>query len=408
MTKRTPGKLPAAAVSGALHLLALLQFFSHRGQYGLPTEWTRDFCLLVGLSFLLLVVIHIVPSLRARVAAAVVKIVAFLIVGVPFGAFLDIRYMLMFSLLLDASFGFAPPVATALSAAALGGSALFLVPMNAFSVPMASPRLLDWASFFFIGASLMLLLAFTHRLSAHDEENAARIGSLNEFISKLMSTSRDYLEYATRVERESTENERNRITQDLHDVVGQAFTNIYAMMDASLKHPPSGPAETGELHAWAKEQAQKGLNETRAILYQLRSIREKEPTGILAIKNLVDTFSYSTKVKVRVEWGNLPWEMGEVLDAVLYRLVQESLVNAFRHGNATEIQIHFWVGEDTLSVDIQDNGKGSPATKKGIGQESMESRVLAVGGVITFAGSSQGYNVHATFPKGLAVAGGHA
>jgi signal transduction histidine kinase len=406
MARRTPGKLLAAAVSGALHLLALLQFFAHRSQYGLPAEWTRDFCLLIGLSFLLLVVVHSVHSLRARVAAAVVKVVAFLIVGVPFGSFLDIRYMLMFSLLVDMSFGFTPPADIALSSAVLAGSIFFLLPMNAFSVSMPSPRLLDWASFFFIGASLTLLLSFTRRLSGRDGENAARIASLNEFITKLMSTSRDYLEYAARVERESTENERNRITQDLHDVVGQAFTNIFAMMDASLKHPPSSAAETGELHAWAKEQAQKGLNETRAILYQLRSIREKEPSGISAIKNLVDTFSFSTKVKVRVEWGNLPWETGEVLDAVLYRLVQESLVNAFRHGNATEIQIHFWVGEETLSVDIQDNGRGSLAAKKGIGQESMESRVLAAGGAITFAGSSQGYNVHATFPKVLVAAGG--
>jgi signal transduction histidine kinase len=406
MARKTPARLVAAAVSGALHLLALLQFFAHKDQYGLPPEWTRDFSLLLGLSLLLLVVIHGMPSLRVRVAAAVVKIVAFLIVGVPFGSFLDIRYILMFSLLLDMSFCFSPPADTILSSAVMAGSVVFLVPISAFSVSMASPRFLDWSSFFFIGASFMLLLSLARRLSERDTENTARIKSLNEFITKLLSTSRDYLEYAARVERESTENERNRITQDLHDVVGQAFTNIYAMMDASLKHPPSSPAETGELHTWAKEQAQKGLNETRAILYQLRSIREKDPSGIAAIKNLVDTFSYSTKVKVHVEWGNLPWETGKVLDEVLYRLVQESLVNAFRHGNASEIQIHFWVGEETLSVDIQDNGRGSLAVKKGIGQESMESRVLAAGGAITFAGSSQGYNVHATFPKILVAAGG--
>jgi signal transduction histidine kinase len=266
MARKTPARLVAAAVSGALHLLALLQFFAHKDQYGLPPEWTRDFSLLLGLSLLLLVVIHGMPSLRVRVAAAVVKIVAFLIVGVPFGAFLDIRYILMFSLLLDMSFCFSPPADTILSSAVMAGSVVFLVPISAFSVSMASPRFLDWSSFFFIGASFMLLLSLARRLSERDTENTARIKSLNEFITKLLSTSRDYLEYAARVERESTENERNRITQELHDVVGQAFTNIYAMMDASLKHPPSSPAETGELHTWAKEQAQKGLNETYAVL----------------------------------------------------------------------------------------------------------------------------------------------
>ena len=85
------------------------------------------------------------------------------------------------------------------------------------------------------------------------------------------------------------------------------------------------------------------------------------------------------------------------MDGVLYRLVQESLVNAFRHGNASEMPdpASGW-GEDTLSVDIQDNGRGSTAAKKGIGQESMEKPVKGAGGSVTFAAGGQGYTVHAT------------
>jgi len=401
MENRRAGRITVAVLSALLHPLALLMFIARRQGYGLPPDWSRDFSLLLGVSFLLFLVIHLSPSLRARVAAAVLKIVVFVIVGIPFGGFLDIRYMLLFSLLLDVNFRFPSRAAVALSAAALAGSVIFLLPMSAFSTALRAPPPIDWAAFFFIGTSLAVLLFYLRRVADRAEESGVRIGALNEIIAKLMSTSRDYLEYAARVERESTENERNRITQDLHDVVGQSFTNIYAMMDASLKHPPSGEQETVELHSWAKEQAQKGLKETRAILYQLRSIREKEPSGIPAIKNLVDTFSYATKVKVRVEWGNLPWEVGKELDGVLYRLVQESLVNAFRHGNASEIQIHFWVGEDTLSVDIQDNGRGSAAAKKGIGQESMENRVRGAGGSVSFLGGGPGYTVHATFPRQL-------
>ena len=401
MEKRKAGRILVAVLSALLHALALLVFATRRPGYGLPPDWSRDYYLLLGISFFLSATIHLSRSLRARVAAGTVKIVVFMIVGIPFGGFLDIRYMLLFSLLLDLNFRFPAGAAIVLSAVVLAGSVVFLLPMSVFSMPMPAPAPIDWATFFFIGASLAALLAHLRRVSDRNEESGARIGALNEIIAKLMSTSRDYLEYAARVERESTENERNRITQDLHDVVGQSFTNIYAMMDASLKHPPSGTQETVELHSWAKEQAQKGLNETRAILYQLRSIREKEPSGIPAIKNLVDTFSYATKVTVRVEWGNLPWEVGKEMDGVLYRLVQESLVNAFRHGNASEIQIHFWVGEDTLSVDIQDNGRGSTAAKKGIGQESMENRVKGAGGSVTFAAGGQGYTVHATFPRRL-------
>ncbi len=414
MKDAAAGKVLVPSISAVLHVLAFLQFTLHPGVYGLPAEWTRDYNLLLLVSFLLIPVIHAFSSPRARITVSVIRIIIFVVLGFPFGGFLDIRYMLMFALLLDLNYRFSFPANVALSAIVMGITTTFLAPVSAFSRAMPAPQLLDWSTFFLIGVSFAGLLVFLRRTSDLLAESRRKTTSLDEAISKLMSSSRDYLEYAARVQRESTEHERTRITLELHDIVGQAFTNIYAMMDASLKHPSASEGETRELHSWVKEQAQKGLNETRAILYQLRSIREQELSGIQAVKNLVDTFSFSTKMQIRVEWGNLPWELGSTLDQILYRVIQESLVNSFRHGNATEIQIHFWVSDASLSVDIQDNGTGAqgPAEssgitgrgaegQKGIGQESMESRVVAVGGRVTFSSNARGYNVHLTFPRSL-------
>ncbi len=411
VTRGTAGKLLVASISASLHLMAFLQFNLRRQLYGLPAEWTRHYNLLLLASFLLIPVLHL-PSPRVRVPAAVVRLVAFAVLGLPFGAFLDIRYMLMFSLLLDLNYGFSFPGNVALSGVVMACTVVFLAPLSAFSMAMPSPSLLDWSIFFLIGVSFADLLVFLHRTSDLLEESRRRTRSLDEAISKLLSSSRDYLEYAARIQRESTERERTRITLELHDIVGQAFTNIYALMDASLKHPSTGAGEIQELHSWVKEQSQKGLNETRAILYQLRSIREQELSGIQAIKNLVDTFSLSTKMRIRIEWGNLPWELGPTLDQTLRRVIQESLVNSFRHGNASEIRLHFWVSEEELCMDIQDNGTDSPGapkagaeTQKGIGQESMERRVTAAGGKILFGSNARGYNVHVTFPSSLIPVG---
>ncbi len=399
------GSLLVASISSALHALAFLRFTMNQGAYGLPAEWTRDYDLLLLLSLVLVPVIHVFASARVRITVVVIRIVVFVVLGLPFGGFLDIRYMLMFALLLDLNTCFAFPGNAALSAVVMACTAVFLAPLSAFSRAMPAPGLLDWSTFFLIGAAFAGLLVFLRRTSDQLEDSRRKTESLNDAISKLMSSSRDYLEYAARVQRESTEHERTRITLELHDIVGQAFTNIYAMMDASLKHPSATAEEARELHSWTKEQAQKGLKETRAILYQLRSIREQELSGIQAIKNLVDTFSFSTKMQIRVEWGNLPWELGPALDPILYRVIQECLVNSFRHGNATEIQIHFWVSEQELSVDIQDNGTGGLAAQKGIGQESMESRVTPMGGRISFSSNPRGYNVHLAFPRSVLPAG---
>jgi signal transduction histidine kinase len=239
------------------------------------------------------------------------------------------------------------------------------------------------------------------RVSDRYEEASRRVDGLDDAVSGLVGASHAYLDYAAQAERRSTEQERTRITQELHDIVGQAFTNISAMMEASLKHPAAGAEEVHELHTWVKDQAHHGLSETRAILYELRSIREPELSGIQAINNLVATFERSTRVKVKVEWGNLPWEVGPALDAVLYKLIQESLINAFRHGHATEITVHFWVDDQSLIVDVNDNGRGGAGGKKGIGQEGMEQRAGAIGGNVTFAGTVHGYQVHAVFPRRL-------
>lgn len=217
----------------------------HRDLYGLPAEWTRDYDLLLLVSLALVAVIHAFPSPRVRITVVVVRIVVFLVLGLPFGGFLDIRYMLMFSLLLDLNSCFSFPGNAALSAVVMASTTSFLLPVSAFSRVMPAPGFLDWSTFFLFGASFAGLLMLLRRTSDLLGESRTRTRSLDEAISKLMSSSRDYLDYAARVQRESTEHERTRITLELHDVVGQAFTNVYAMMDASLKHPAGSRRKCG-------------------------------------------------------------------------------------------------------------------------------------------------------------------
>lgn len=396
---QTIGTLLSAAVSALLHLFALLQLAAPGRSDGLPPDWGTHFRVLIGLSLVLLAVMYAVPSRRARVAAGACRLVVFLLLGIPYGRLMDVRYLLLFALLVDVGLALEPPAGAVLSLSALVASAVFVAPLSVFSIRRPPPGWLDLAAFWLLGFSLAGLLAALRRLGRRDAESRRRIAELNEAVSKLIGANRGYLEYAARAARESTASERNRITLELHDVVGQAFTNICAMMEASLKHPASGPEETGELHTWVREQARKGLNETRAILYKLRSIRDREPSGIQSLHNLLSTFRLSTRAKVDVEWGNLPWQIAPALDDALYHVVQEALINAFRHGHADQIAVRFWVDERALLLDIRDNGRGAAAgAKKGIGQESMEQRAAGVGGRVSFASTGQGYHVHAEFP----------
>lgn len=148
-----------------------------------------------------------------------------------------------------------------------------------------------------------------------------------------------------------------------------------------------------------KEQAQQGLDETRVVLYRMREMKEPDMIGMKAILNLVKTFQQATRVEVNISWGNLPTNIDPDADLMIYNVIQESLNNAFRHGNATAISILFWMNEEDLLLSIRDNGTGAGVKKKGIGQEGMENRVTEAGGSITFKQAKDGYTVQMRLPR---------
>jgi signal transduction histidine kinase len=247
----------------------------------------------------------------------------------------------------------------------------------------------------------------------HREQNAdRRIASLSDrndklhsSVLQLTSANTEFLEQAAQAGEESAASERNRITRDLHDVVGQTLTNIIMMMDAALHRKAHEPEETVKLLKWIRKQAQTGLEETRGVLYELRALKPAALRGLKSLKKLVETFARLSRIKTRVEWGNLPWTFDPEQEKAVYHLVQGSLSNAFRHGLATRIDVHFQLDAGVLHVMIRDNGRGGADGSVGLGQRGMEERLARWGGTVNFRGEPFGYVVTAALPLKEAKAG---
>src|SRR5262249_50677078 len=158
------------------------------------------------------------------------------------------------------------------------------------------------------------------------------------------------------------------------------------------------PEETVKLLKWIRKQAQTGLEETRGVLYELRVLRPGSLRGLKALKKLVETFGRLSRIKTRVEWGNLPWTFDPEQEKAVYHLVQGSLSNAFRHGLATRIDVHFQLDAGVLHVMIRDNGRGGPDGASGLGQRGMEERLAGWGGAVSFRSEPFGYVVTAMLP----------
>jgi len=230
------------------------------------------------------------------------------------------------------------------------------------------------------------------------ESMTKRNDELHSSVLQLTSANTEFLEQANQAGEESAVLERHRITRDLHDVVGQTLTNIIMMMDASLHRKVQDPEETLKVFRWIRKQAQTGLEETRGVLYQLRTLRSSRLRGLKALKKLIDTFSHLSGIQTKVEWGNLPWTFNQNQERAVYHLVQGSLSNAFRHGSATRIDLHFHVDQNVLNIMVRDNGKGGSVTASGLGQQGMDERLAHWGGTVKFRSETFGYVVIGVLP----------
>jgi signal transduction histidine kinase len=321
-----------------------------------------------------------------------------MLLGFPQGNRFDVRLQLFASLGIDTGTSLPPKYSLPVSAASMVLFALNQRQLSTTSTWLENSQFLDGllkvGVAFVLAAASMYIRFLLQSLSKEAETNA----TLDQSVRKLTDANTEFLQYASVVERESAVNERNRITRELHDVIGQTLTNISMMMDAAIHRADVSPEEMLKLHQWTREQAREGLESTRAALYELRAIPEQTPNGIQYIQKLIDTFSKLTHVKIKVEWGNLPWELEGVVFISVYRIIQESLSNSFRHGKATEVSIYFQVEGGKLHLSIWDNGRGSAEPKKGIGQAGMEERVKKLQGTITFSSEGGGYLVSASIP----------
>jgi signal transduction histidine kinase len=226
---------------------------------------------------------------------------------------------------------------------------------------------------------------------------------IDRTVQALSEANLDFQELATRVHRETQEQERKRITREIHDIVGYTLTNIQMMMEAATDLVRRDSVGLEDLLVKCRDQAQRGLLETRRAMRNLRAVSEVKGSSLIRVTEVARIFERATKVAVKLNFGNTPDSLGARVDDVVYRMVQECLTNALRHGNATEIAINFWITETVLRLSISDNGLGSKEIVPGIGLSGMAERLAYVGGTMKAENTPFGFVVFSEIPLREAV-----
>jgi signal transduction histidine kinase len=225
-----------------------------------------------------------------------------------------------------------------------------------------------------------------------------KVRHLNSVIDRLSEANLDFQRYVHSVEYSAVNSERRRLSREIHDSVGYSLTNILMTLEAAKDLMESNGVKARDALDRSITEARSCLEETRRTMRRIRSEELRETVGLQAIAHLTRSFSEGTGMHISVEYGNAPESLGAKLDLVLFRIVQEGLTNAFRHGMASQVRITLWVEEGMLLVTVSDNGKGSEEVVDGLGLSGMRERVKGVGGSVDFHSGPDGFRVRSILP----------
>jgi signal transduction histidine kinase len=195
--------------------------------------------------------------------------------------------------------------------------------------------------------------------------------------------------------------ERARIARDLHDSAGHAINVILVQAGAARLLQERDPAAARAALETIEEVARETIGEIDQLVRALREDGAREielPTGLAALDTLIERHrAAGLTVETRTSGRSRP--LAPALDQAAYRILQESLTNAARHGNGpATLEIDYRERELALTVSNAVAAGPNGNVDGGHGILGMRERAALLGGSLETSRSNGRFDVHATLP----------
>ena len=218
-------------------------------------------------------------------------------------------------------------------------------------------------------------------------EQVARIKSENAHLVERVAESERRFRRISRGVLRLQEEERSRISRDLHDGIGQLLTALKIQLEL-LEREAAGFSDLASRIAAARELSDTSLAEVRQLSHILRPQMLDELGLEPTLRWLARTFQKRTGIDVEVVLEGRERRADADLETLVYRIVQEALTNAARHSGARAVTVTLCRERRKLSVRIADRGTGFDADAllsasdedRGFGVRAMRDRVEFVDG----------------------------
>jgi PAS domain S-box-containing protein len=179
------------------------------------------------------------------------------------------------------------------------------------------------------------------------------------------------------------EREQQRIASDLHDGLCNQLAGLNYLIKGLEQSLTGAPKKTAQHIA---EQLREALTQARGIAHGLHPITVTDSSLPDALHRLAEKQSALYKIKCVAKTPFVPPSLAPTKATHLYRIAQEAILNAIKHGKAERITIQLALKNDNLVLSIRDHGVGLPAVPtnhNGIGTQIMHHRAESIGAVLT-------------------------
>jgi signal transduction histidine kinase len=185
--------------------------------------------------------------------------------------------------------------------------------------------------------------------------------------------------------------ERNRVAREIHDTLAQSFVGVSVQLELTsqllaLSQTDAATRQIGQTRAYVRE----GLAEARRSIWNLRAITAQNslPTRLT---HLADQWSQK-KLSTRLNITGTYRPLAQPFEDEVFRIAQESLANAARHANATQVSADLLYGATRLVLTVTDNGSGFQLTEGlsangHFGIQGMRERAVQIRGQLTIESS---------------------
>ena len=202
------------------------------------------------------------------------------------------------------------------------------------------------------------------------------------------------------------EEERKRISRDLHDVVAQMLASIQVRLDTLKKEAAADARNLGRKVSSTQRLVERSVNCVHKFARNLRPAVLDNLGLVAALHAYATSFSQQTGIRVTMVGYRAPDPLSAAKRTALFRVAQETLANVARHAKADQVRLTLRKRAEAVTMRIQDDGCGFDAERmwtrgkgRNLGLLGMRERIEMVRGTFTVTSApGQGATIEAKIP----------